>query len=356
MDATMQVDKTVQRLVHAALAGRLNESQAKQLAGCAPEIVAFVLVAASAVSADEAVYLMRGPSLPDSRSANGYVLEVRKLEGGVEVQVETSLMPIGAKGSYAEVASGDRPEIPKDFELPASLRSSLRPEMDAWEAATEVLKWVSYHLKLIDDDRRPQDAFSVLARRGGRCSGLANATAALLLAAGFEARTVSGLLITGRDAIPHRWVECFLPGAGWVPTDPTLGLWTVTPRHVAFAHAVENVPEIVVLQRPSGELHRLPRQGADLIRPNRGAELVCRLDELGGGRTVEAWLQRGSDRRHAVLGSEVHFKSLLPGRWLLVVEVEGRVVERRELDLRSGIVHSYLIHLPPLEEREEVGS
>jgi hypothetical protein len=318
--------------------------------------VVLALVAASVLCADEAVYLMRGPALPDSHSANGYSLEVRDLEGGVEVRVETSLMPIGASGSYAEVASGERPEIPEDFAMPARLRASLRPEMDGWEAATTVLKWVSNHLKLIDDDRNPQDAFSVLARRGGRCSGLANATAALLMAAGFEARTVSGLLITGRDAIPHRWVECFLPGAGWVPTDPTLGLWTITPRHVAFAETVKNAPEIVVLQPSSGELDRLPRRGADLVRPNLGAELVCRVDELQEDRTVEAWLQRGSDRRHAVLGSEVRFKSLLPGRWLLVVEVEGRVVERRELDLRSGIVHSYLIRLPPSDAREEVGS
>jgi len=319
-------------------------------------VAALLLAIVSAVCADDAIYLMRGPSLPEPRSINGYSLEVRDGPGGVEVQVETSLIPIGARGSYAEVLSGDRPDVPDGFELPASLRSSLRAEMDSWEAATAVLEWVSRHLKLIDDDRRPQDAISVLARRGGRCSGLANATAALLLAAGFEARTVSGLLITGQVAIPHRWVECDLPGAGWVPTDPTLGLWTVTPRHVAFAGAVTNVPEIVVLEHPSGELHRLPRRGADLVRPNLGAELVCRLDDLRGGRTVEAWLQRGSDRRHAVLGSEVHFKSLLPGRWLLVIEVEGRVVERRELDLHAGIVHSYLINLPPLEGRAEVGS
>ena len=115
------------------------------------------LVAASALGADEAVYLMRGPSLPSSRSANGYSLEVRDLEGGGEVRVETSLMPIGAKGSYADVATGERPEVPEDFEMPARLRASLRPEMDAWEAATTVLKWISSHLKLIDDDRRPHD-------------------------------------------------------------------------------------------------------------------------------------------------------------------------------------------------------
>jgi hypothetical protein len=227
--------------------------------------------------------------------------------------------------------------------------------MGAWEAATAVLKWVSDHLALVDDDRSPQDAASVLRRRGGRCSGLANATAALLMAAGFEARTVSGLLITGREAIPHRWVECRLPGAGWVPTDPTLGWWILTPRHVAFDRAVDHVPEIETVAPAVGELDRLPRVGTTLLRPNLGAELVCRLTEMTDERRAIAWLSRGSDKRQAVLGHEVRFAGLLPGRWLLEVELEGTIVERREFDLRSGVIHSYVVHLPSVEQ-EEVGS
>ena len=192
--------------------------------------------------------------------------------------------------------------MPSGFELPQRLRIGLRPEMDVWEAATSVLEWVSDHLVLVDNDRNPQDAASVIHRRGGRCSGLANATAALLMAAGFEARTVSGLLISGREAIPHRWVECRLPGAGWVPTDPTLGWWTITPRHVAFNDAVDRVPEITTLVPARGELRKLPRDGTTLVRPNDGAELVCRLGDSTGDRTAIAWLTRGSDRRHPSFG------------------------------------------------------
>lgn len=319
-------------------------------------IIGLVLMSAMAVNADEAVYLMRGPVLPSPHQANGYALDIRdRADGSVEVHVETSLNPIGSHGSFDEVRAGERPLIPKGFKLPQSLRLDLRPEMDAWEAATVVLEWVSDHLSLVDEDRRPQDAVSVLNGRGGRCSGLANATAALLLAAGFEARTVSGLLITGRDAIPHRWVECRLPGAGWVPTDPTLGWWAITPRHVAFGDAVDDVPEIEIVSSSAGELHRLPREGTTLVRPNLGAELVCRLGNLNDDRKAVAWLSRGSDRRQAVLGAEVRFASLLPGRWLLVIELEGKIVERRQLNLRSGVVHSYVVRLP-LVEPEEVGS
>lgn len=319
-------------------------------------LIAFGLLSAATVGADEARYLMHGPILPQSRSANGYSVEIRdRADGSIDVHVETSLNPIGSRGSFADVQAGSRPTVPVGFELPKGLRSDLRPELDAWEAATAILGWVSDNLSLVDDDPHPQDAASVLGRRGGRCSGLANATTALLMAAGFEARTVSGLLITGRQAIPHRWVECLLPGAGWVPTDPTLGWWTITPRHVAFGDTVDRVPEIEVVEPATGDLHRLPRDGTVLVRPNLGAELVCRLGDENRGRKVTAWLERGSDRRQAALETEVVFSNLLPGRWLLVVELDGRVVERREMTLRSGVLHSYFVGLPPLEP-EEVGS
>ena len=319
-------------------------------------LIGLVLLAAGAVHAEEAVYRMRGPMLPGAHNANGYAVGVRDLaDGSIEVHVETSLNPIGASGSFAGVAAGIGPSVPDGFELPSSLRSALRPEMEAWEAATTVLEWVTDRVVLIDNDRRPQDAVSVIRQRGGRCSGLANATAALLMAAGFEARTVSGLLITGRRAIPHRWVEARLPGAGWVPTDPTLGLWVITARHVAFGEAVDRIPEIEIVEAAPGDLYRLPRMGTTMIRPNEGAELVCRLSGASDGRSVMASLERGSDLRRGVLGPEMRFASLLPGRWSLVVTVDGRVVERRDLTLKSGVVHSYVVRLP-VEEPEEVGS
>jgi hypothetical protein len=318
-------------------------------------LVGLILLAAGVVRADQAVYLMRGPALPRAHSVNGYAVELRdQTDGSVEVLVETSLHPIGARGTYSEIR-GSQPSVPAGFELPAELRADLRPEMAAWEAATTVLGWVSLRLELVEDDRRPQDAVSVIDRRGGRCSGLANATAALLLAAGFEARTVSGLLIDDRRAIPHRWVECRLPGAGWVPTDPTLGLWAITPRHVAFDDAVLEVPSIEIRKPSDDELLRMPRTGATLVRPNVGAELVCRISDPRPGSKAVAILLRGTDRRLAVLGPEARFESLLPGRWLLEVEVDGRIVERRELTLKAGSVNSYVVQLPEVEH-EEVGS
>lgn len=320
-------------------------------------LVGLAFLSTAVAGADQAVYQVRGPVLPSAHAVNGYVLDVReRSDGAATVHVETSMTPIGARGSYGDVVAGSAPAVPPGFELPADLRTGLRPEMSAWQAATEVLAWVWDNLALLADDRRPQDAASVIAARGGRCSGLANATAALLLAAGFEARTVSGLLIDGRRAIPHRWVECRLPGAGWVPTDPTLGWWTITPRHLVFTDAVERIPEVSTVRSEGGELRDLPRQGTVLVRPDLGAELVCRLDRVAGGPKVVARLERGGDRRHAVLAPEATFGSLLPGRWLLEIELEGRIVERLQLDLRAGALHSYVVRLPAAVSGEEVGS
>ncbi len=318
-------------------------------------LLALAVAAAGAAGAEDAVYLMRGPILPDDREVNGYRIEVHHgAAGEAEVRVSTSLGPIGSSGVRAGDA-GPRPQVPTTFDLPPRLATRLRPDHDAWQAATTVLEWVTNQLSLLENDDGPQDAASVLARRGGRCSGLANATAALLMAAGFEARTVSGLLITDREAIRHRWVECRLPGAGWVPTDPTLGWWVITPRHVAFADTVETLPGIVVAESARDGLRRLPRHGTTIVRPNDGAELICRLGNLDDGRRAVARLERGPDLRRAVLGPEVRFRSLLPGRWVLTVELDGRVVERRKLILRSGTVHSYVVRLPS-EAGREVGS
>ena len=110
-----------------------------------------------------------------------------------------------------------------------------------------------------------------------------------------------------------------------------------------------------IVEEAAGELHRLPRVGTTIIRPNEGAELVCRLGDVSDSRAVVASLERGTDIRRGVLGPEMRFASLLPGRWSLTVTVDGRVVERRELHLKAGVVHSYVVRLP-LAAPQEVGS
>ncbi len=307
-----------------------------------------VLALALPAAAEEATYVMQGGQMPVNSVSNGHVQTVTvQGDGQVEVHVTTNLGPIGAEGAYQLVRLQGQPVVPDGFLLPPSLAARLRPEASAWAAATEVVEWVMTRVRLDTEDRQPQDAASVLKRRRGRCSGLANATTALLLAAGFDARTVSGLLVSEEGLIPHRWVQCRLPGAGWVPTDPTLALWAITPRHVAFADAVQKIPEVTLVDLVDNGLGHLPFLRGRPLRPNTGSDLVCRLVETVPDCEAVAILHGGGgEPLRARLDPEGRFTNLLPGRWKLVVKCNGKVVSRRELLLKADRAHSIAVHLP----------
>lgn len=294
---------------------------------------------------EEARYLVTG-GVPVPAAANGYQQVVNEIGAGeFEVHVVTSLAPIESRGSYGDVLADGAPEVPEGFDLPKKLSGVLTPDLGSWEAATAVLEWVSTHLSVDARDDGPQDAVSVLDRGSGRCSGLANAAVALLQAAGFEARTVSGLLVGDKgEVIPHRWIECRLPAAGWVPSDPTLGLWAVTPRHLVFGDTVTGDPRVQILDRGEDGLQRLPRHRGMLLRPNLGADFVCRLSSPVTAPVPIAVLRgSGGEERRARLDPEAKFSGLLPGRWVLEVEAGGRIIERRAFVFRSGAYHSFTV-------------
>lgn len=312
------------------------------------------ILCAATAAAEVADYRVMGGDPPVAHACNGFVQEVRADgTGGYLVHVATSLAPIGANGRFRLTAPADSARVPPDFELPRRLDRELRSTSDPWQAATRVLEWAARRMSVSISDSRPQDARSVLRRGYGRCSGVANATVALLLAAGFEARTVSGVLV-GLDgrAVPHRWLECRLPEAGWVASDPTLGLWTITPRHVVFSETVTAVPEIEVLAAGDDGLARLPTRNGRIVRPNRGADLVCRLPHpLPPSPPVAVLRGAGGEIRRSLLDPEARFAGLLPGRWLLEVETETGVVERRELVLKAGDVRVYTVMAIEVHER-----
>lgn len=321
-------------------------------------MVALCMLWAIAAGAQEAVYLVGGGQLPIEVAANGYVQSVvSRSDGQVEVRVAVALGPIGSTGSYAELEETTVAGVPAGFQLPKRLRARLQPHLSAWEAATRVLEWAAQHIEVDAADGDDQDARSVLDRGRGRCSGVANATTALLMAAGFDAKTVSGVLVTDDGWIPHRWVACRLPGAGWVHTDPTLGLWTMTPRHLAFADAVTGRPQLRVVAPGTNEIGRLPRRAGRPVRPELGSQLVCRLVGRGPTPGALATLHGAAGEIHrAALDPEGSFTALLPGRWRLVVTVNDDLIQEAWLELKPGQVHSFTVSLPPAEGGQEMGS
>jgi len=90
--------------------------------------------------------------------------------------------------------------------------------------------------------------FDVLETRAGVCQDFAHLLLAVVRMRGIPGRYVSGYLVPRRTAEPgasveevvggqasHAWTEVFLPGAGWVGLDPTLGHPT-TIQHVRVAY------------------------------------------------------------------------------------------------------------------------
>ncbi len=308
-------------------------------------LILALLLATPVLRGEEARYLVVGGAVPVEAAGNGYSQIVHETaDGDHEVLVATTLAPIGADGTYADVLADGRPSVPAGFSLPRRIETALEPALGAWESATLILEWVAENLVVDVGDEADQDAASVLERGRGRCSGLANATVALLQTAGFEARTVSGLLVGPDGPIPHRWIECQLPGAGWVASDPTLGLWVITPRHLVFADTVNDLPEVRSLAGSSDGLDRLPRRRGRIVRPNRGADLVCRFaGALPLSGAIAVLRGGGGEIRRTRFEPEARFSELLPGRWLLEVVVDEVVVERRQIDLREGDYRSYVV-------------
>jgi hypothetical protein len=68
---------------------------------------------------------------------------------------------------------------------------------------------------------------AILTRGNGSCSEYSFVFIAMCRAAGLPTRYVGSVAIRGDDAstdeVFHRWCECYLPGYGWVPVDPSGG-------------------------------------------------------------------------------------------------------------------------------------
>lgn len=310
-------------------------------------LTALLVVSFGVVPADgtEASFRLRGGAIPVSHSVNGYSQAVEVLEDGeLLVRVGVPAVAVGAALGGFEPDRRVEAELPAGFRLPGRLGSALSPDLDAYTRATRVLRWVERFLSLDNSSTGEQDAVSVLRRGGGRCSGMANATVALLRAAGFEARTVSGLLVSDDRVVPHRWLECFLPGAGWVPTDPTMGFWVVTARHLAFSDTVTRLPVVETVSAPGGR-PEYPLIDGVPTRPDRGSELVCRVVNPCGGRLVAVLRGDAGVELKTILEEEGRFSGLLPGRWRLEVRRDADVVMRQTLDLGIGAHHSIAVSI-----------
>jgi len=94
-----------------------------------------------------------------------------------------------------------------------------------------------------------QTPAQTLALGTGSCRDFANLFMAAARSLGLAARFVSGYLFAEPSAFnygsTHAWAEVFLPGAGWIGFDPTIGIIVGTDHTaVAVARLPESVPPV----------------------------------------------------------------------------------------------------------------
>lgn len=185
----------------------------------------------------------RAPAVP-GHAAVGYDQRVRLLPDGrteitVAVLASRSRRPGPTRpepGSWRESGIGLDEDV-------ARVAGEIVPE-DAppQEVSERVLAWVSLNVAHADLPAHDESPASTLATRVASCVGRSRLAVALLVARGVPARTVHGLLLPGGtrpgdtlDATRfelHRWVESWIPGQGWVPSDPGRSIHVVDAAYV----------------------------------------------------------------------------------------------------------------------------
>ncbi len=196
------------------------------------------------------------------------------------------------------------PDLVKaDLEVPPSLdprvkalSDQLTSGRDPIDAALEVERYLSstfaYTRELAGEQADPIASF-LFERKQGHCELFSSAMVMLLRAAGIPARNVTGYYggrrtdagyyaVRAGDA--HSWVEVYVPGAGYIPFDPTPadargsqqeGLW---PRLVLLWDSIQEQWRVLVVDYDLlSQAQFLKRAGALFSEAGR------RLSGKGGG-------------------------------------------------------------------------
>jgi transglutaminase-like putative cysteine protease len=257
---------------------------------------AAALAAAAVPESETALYHLSGPS-PWT--------QVRPVENaGYRVALSS---PDGATLDVRVVVDGrplrDDQAFPvSPASLPADLRRTLirRPDDDLdrlarfltrsartpLEAVERVIGYTSRRIRYDHPGGEPETAGSCLSRGRGSCVGRSLLAEELIVRAGIPARQVTGILtasapgelpeearpfwVEAISGVRHRWIEAFIQGLGWVPSDPAGLANTVTARYLALPGPPGPDFGLAVLSR-TAELRRpklsLVGQGVALGRP-----------------------------------------------------------------------------------------
>lgn len=183
-------------------------------------------------------------SSPDGRTLLATVeVDGAPLQDSAPYPVDPRTLPAEARALLAE-------PLDADDELEDLSRILLRGATTQLEAVERVVAWVSKRIRYEPPSLLPESAATCHRSRRGSCVGRSLLAADLLRRGGIPVRQVTGIL-TARtpseltddsqehysetiSGVRHRWIEVYVPGLGWVPSDPGGLANMLTARHLAL--------------------------------------------------------------------------------------------------------------------------
>lgn len=277
------------------------------------------------VTADEAHYWV--PTAVAARvevgARSGLVIGAEAGPGGSLVTVSHEARALDRSPAYplpGRVAGTFREDlqVPPGFAVPGELAAAVRDADRALDVLLAAVAFVSQRVRLDEQDRGPQDAPAVLARRVARCSGRANLAVGLLRALGVPARVVNGVLMGDGGPQWHRWGEAHLGSLGWIAFDPGSSVGMVSVRHVPLrgAGGGTSLRGVEVRRLDEQVFQALPVRSGLRVVPTGGVTVHCEAPLQGADLTAvllgpdgSRWSRRGR--------GEVRFPGLLPGHYRL---------------------------------------
>lgn len=263
-------------------------------------------------AAEWALYRLDGPApwrYARPVEGAGYRVALSSPDGRtLLVRVEVEAAPLTADAPFPPppgILSGAARAVlaaplTEDVELDALSRRLLAGSRTTLEAVERAVAFTAHRIRYVLPDGSLETAARTLQTGRGSCVGRSLLAAELLLRAGVPTRQVTGVLAAQRareltrdsravwsaelGGVRHRWIEVFVPGLGWVPSDPAGLANTVSARHLAlerqppatFHIDVEGrSPELSrpVLATSGGDLTRYRPRGASLAEAVEGAPL-----------------------------------------------------------------------------------
>ena len=157
------------------------------------------------------------------------------------------LKPAAIPAHVRAVLEAPRPADPEAEALARRLTADCR---SALEAVEQVIGYTASEIRYVLPGPGPETAAATRRSGRGSCVGRSLLAEDLLVRAGIPARQVSGVLVAfrpeelspdsrpawneGLGGVRHRWIEAWVPGLGWIPSDPGGLANRLTVRHLAL--------------------------------------------------------------------------------------------------------------------------